>query len=297
MMENKKFRLTDIGIFFILHTIRRFDRDNAFSLSAEAAYYLIMSFIPFLIFLINAILFFMAPQISVVIRGLDYLPPEVEKVLASNIYRIIAARSSIWLIVGLGIALWAAAQGMQVLVQASDQTFHEDRNKQNWVTVKIKSMIFMLFLTFSILVSLGLTVFGNAAVYAIHYYFSLPELFLQLWNWTKYVLPFGSLIVTLTTFYHFAPYAFRPKWLRALLVSVFVTVVWLLVTAVYSYYMMNISNMGLTYGPLIGIIALFIWFRLIAMAIIAGSEILMAWQDFDVLQQKRKEATLLRNAK
>lgn len=56
-MEIKKFRSFDVGVFFVLHTLRRFNRDNAFALSAEAAYYLIMSFIPFTIFLVNAILF------------------------------------------------------------------------------------------------------------------------------------------------------------------------------------------------------------------------------------------------
>lgn len=292
-MEKEKFKITDVGIFFMLHTCRRFIRDNGLSLSAEAAYYLIMSFIPFMIFLSHTVLFFMAPQISLVIRGLSYLPPEIGEVLIPNVHRIIEARSSIWLIIGLGVALWAAAQGMQVLVQASDQTFHEDRNKQNWLIVKLKSMIFMLFLTFSILVSLGLTVFGNAALHFIHYYFFFPEVFWRIWNLTKYLLPFCSLIVTLTIYYHFAPYAFRPKWVRALTISIFVTLLWLLVTYLYSYYMLNISDMGLTYGSLIGIIALFIWFRFIALAIIMGSEILMSWQDFDILQQKRKNHTTL----
>lgn len=286
-MTNKKVRKTDMVIFFLFHTFRRFNRDNGLSLSAEAAYYLIMSFIPFMIFLTHAILFFMAPQISLILKGLSYLPPEINDVLAPNVYRVLAARSSVWLIIGLGVALWAAAAGMQVLVQASDQTFHEDRNKQNWFIVKIKSMIFMLFLTFSILVSLGLTVFGNAVIHAVHHYIGFPDVFWTIWTWTKYLLPFASLIVTLTTYYHFAPYAFRPRWRRSLIVSIFVTLLWLLLTSLYSYYMQNISDMGLTYGSLIGIIALFIWFRLIAMAIIMGSEILMAWQDLDVLRAKK----------
>lgn len=291
-MKIKKFRGVDVVVFFVFHTLRRFRRDNAFALSAEAAYYLIMSFIPFLIFLVNAILFFMAPQISLVMKGISYLPPDIATVMLNNIHRILEARSSVWLLAGLAIAFWAASQGMQVLVQASDQTFHEDRNKQNWFRVKFKSMIFMLFLTFSILVSLGLMVFGNAVIYAIHHSFYLPVFFLQLWTLTKYVLSVSSLIVTLTIFYHFAPYAFRPKWRRAFLISIFVTVLWLLLTVAYSYYMLNISQMGLTYGPLIGIIALFIWFRLIAMAIIAGSEILMAWQDFDTLRWRNTTTSL-----
>lgn len=290
-MKNSKFKKRHIGMFFVLNTMRRFHRDEVFSSSAEAAYYLIMGFIPFMIFLVNAVLFFMAPQISVIIKVLDYLPQEVAVILSSNIYRIIAARSSTWLAAGLLIALWAVAQGVQVLIRASDQTFHENRDQQNWFIVKIKSMVLVVFLTLSIIVSLGFTVFGNAVIYAVNYYFYLPELFLQIWDWIKYILPFGDLILTLTIFYRFAPDTLRPKWYRAFFVSIFITIVWLLVTSVYSYYILNISNMGFTYGPLMGIIVLFIWFRFIAMAIIMGSEILMTWQDFEVLRRKhhRKE--------
>ena len=208
-MKNSKFKKRHIGMFFVLNTMRRFHRDEVFSSSAEAAYYLIMGFIPFMIFLVNAVLFFMAPQISVIIKVLDYLPQEVAVILSSNIYRIIAARSSTWLAAGLLIALWAVAQGVQVLIRASDQTFHENRDQQNWFIVKIKSMVLVVFLTLSIIVSLGFTVFGNAVIYAVHYYFYLPELFLQIWDWIKYILPFGDLILTLTIFYRFAPDTLR----------------------------------------------------------------------------------------
>src|SRR5574344_2150821 len=105
-MEYKKLRFTDVGIFFIFHTIRRFNRDNGLSLSAEAAYYFIMSFIPFMIFLIYIILLFMAKEVRLVVKGLSYLPSEINEVLTPNIDLILSSHISIWLIIGLIIALW-----------------------------------------------------------------------------------------------------------------------------------------------------------------------------------------------
>ena len=48
-------------------------------------------------------------------------------------------------------------------------------------------------------------------------------------------------------------------------------------TAAYGYYILHVSSMGLTYGSLIGLVVLFIWFHLAAMVIIAGGELIETW--------------------
>ncbi len=57
------------------------------------------------------------------------------------------------------------------------------------------------------------------------------------------------------------------------------TFLWLGLTAAYGYYMTHISSMGLTYGSLIGLIVLFVWFHLTAEVIILGGEGIMAWKE------------------
>jgi membrane protein len=249
---------------------------------------MIMGFFPFMIFFANVILFFMASQLPMILHLLTYLPTEIEAVLVDNIHRIFEARSTIWMAVGLLTGLWASAQGVQVMIQSSDQAFHEDRNKQNWFILKFKSMLFMILLVLSIIISLGLTVFGNALVYGMRHIFDLPSIFFTLWDWAKYGLPFTSLITTLTFFYRFSPCTYRPKWSRTFLISILVTAIWLIATSAYSYYMLHISAIGVTYGSLVGLIALFIWFRLIAIAIIIGNEILMTWNDLDIIRSHGK---------
>ena len=152
---------------------------------------------------------------------------------------------------------------------------------QSWITVKAKSILFTMLITFAMLLSLGVTVFGNAVVYALDYYFTLPDVFLQTWDRLKYTIPFGNLVLTLSVFYRYAAHRYRTKWSRAVSASVIVTAFWLLLTAGYSYYVLNISHMGLTYGSLIGLVVLFIWFHLAAMVIIMGGEFIATWKDFD----------------
>ena len=267
--------------FFVLGLTKRFMADDVSALAAETTYYLILGLVPFMIFLVNAILFFMAPQISVVMQLLSYLPSDFAVALEGYVYRIIAGRSSIWLVLGLALALWSGAQGIDVVIRSTDKAMSNDRNRQSWITVKAKSLLFTLLIVFAMVLSLGITVFGNAVVYALDYYFTLPSMFLHTWNMLKYAVPFLTLVLTLAVFYRYATHRYRTKWSRAFTASVLVTAVWLLLTGGYSYYILNLSSMGLTYGSLIGLLVLFIWFHLAAMVIIMGGEFIATWKDYD----------------
>ncbi len=267
--------------FFALGLAKRFMADDVSALAAETTYYLILGLVPFMIFLVNAVLFFMAPQISVVMQLLSYLPSDFAVALEGYVYRIIAGRSSIWLVLGLVAALWSGAQGIDVVIRSTDKAMSNDRNRQSWITVKAKSLLFTLLIVFAMVLSLGITVFGNAVVYALDYYFTLPAMFLHTWNLLKYAVPFFILVLSLSVFYRYATHRYRTKWSRAFTASVLVTLVWLLLTGGYSYYILNLSSMGLTYGSLIGLLVLFIWFHLAAMVIIMGGEFIATWKDYE----------------
>lgn len=265
------------AMFFIKRFIQRFNDDNVTALAAEATYYFILGLIPFLIFLVNSMLFFAAPQIHVILNLLSYLPADVAAAMETNILRIIQARSSIWLFIGLAGALWTSSQGVDTLIRSTDLAVYGDRNKQSYVRVNAKSIIFTLFISFAMILSLGLIVFGNAVVYAIAYYFHVPDMLLQLWTVAKFAIPFVIIAFSLAAFYEYAPAGRRSDWNRVIPTAFLVTLIWIGLTAAYGYYILHVSSMGLTYGSLIGLVVLFIWFHLAAMVIIAGGELIETW--------------------
>ena len=199
--------------------------------------------------------------------------------MAENIYRIIQGRSTVWLAIGLFGALWTSSQGINVIIRAMDKIFFKNRNIQNWITVSIKSLLFTLLITFSLILSLGMIVFANALIYVIAYYFGIPEMFLEMWNIAKYAIPFTMMIFSLAAFYRFAPAKKCATWPVILVTSLFVTGILLLLTGIYGYYILEISKMGATYGSLIGLVVLFIWFRLASMVILTGSECIMTCEE------------------
>lgn len=118
---NRKFR-SGSRIFHKVFDQRYID-DDVGSFASEASYCFILGLIPFMIFLVNCILFFAAPQLDTILDLLQYLPAQFAASMEENIARIIAGRSTIWLFAGLGGAVWTASQGTAVLVRGMDKIF------------------------------------------------------------------------------------------------------------------------------------------------------------------------------
>lgn len=280
------------AVFFAKTLLNRFLDDDVGAHSAECTYYFILGLIPSMIFLVNGILFFAAPQIQLILRLLAYFPPDVAKVLEENILRIIQSRSSLWLIIGLATALWTSSQSVDTMIRAADKAFTGDRNIQSYLRVKVKSIFFTLFISFGMILSLGLIVFANAVVYAVDYYLEVAPVLLRAWTILKFGFPFVIISFSLALFYHLAPLRRVMQWKHIVVTSFLVTSIWIGLTYGYGYYMLHFSSMGITYGSLVGLVVLFIWFHLTAMVIISGTEFIMTWTETEEREKRKAQEAL-----
>ncbi|MBR2216065.1 MAG: YihY/virulence factor BrkB family protein [Selenomonadaceae bacterium] len=262
--------------------------DELHGLSPGIAFYFIIGFIPFLVFIANVLLFFTVAQLDNVIAMLySYFPERIAVTLEGDIQRIVNQRSDIWMWMGLMAATISFEQGLEILVHATDRigyrnTPEEDRAQDKYKTyyVKGKSVLLAVGLVLTIILSLGLTVFGNMVVELLGQSFSLPAIFLDTWYLVQFFLPFVVLIMFLTVFYWSAP-TYIPKLWPSFLAAFCVTVLWLVATGVYSWLMMLMPGMGASYGPMLGLFVLFLWFRYIAYIIIIGIGFTKAWDKWD----------------
>lgn len=225
------------AVYFIKCLIKRYIDDDVGSFASEASYCFILGLIPFMIFLVNCILFFAAPQLDTILDLLQYLPAQFAASMEENIARIIAGRSTIWLFAGLGGAVWTASQGTAVLVRGMDKIFFQDRNIQSWFKVSLKACFFTVFLVFAMILSLTLIVFANAVVFLVQdYIMELPPVFWQVWRPSRYAIPFVVMSLSLSAFYRYAPNRYITKWTRIIPASFLVAAALLFLTAGYGYY-------------------------------------------------------------
>ena len=266
-----------------------------FDMASGTTYYFLLGFLPFLVFTVNLMLFVMAAQVDAIYGvAAHYLPERMAGPLMSDITRIMASRSSLWMWVTGLFSLYSFVQGLVILTRATDsldyaQTENIARDNRHNVLVYAKGIIFTFGLMVVIFLSLGLPVFGNSLVYYLDESSHFPAFFLWLWNFLRVFLPFVVLVVWLTFFYIFAPHSYTPPFRQAFITALLVTCLWLAVTGIYGWFMTLIPSMGIAYGSLFGLFALFVWFKFIVSFIIYGIEFLMALNEIEL---RRKIAAL-----
>ncbi len=276
-------------IIFFYQRLSGYHRISSwFDMASGTTYYFLQGFIPFLVFLVNVMLFVMATQIDTLYGMIaTYMPDRMAGPLIADIRRVVSSRSSLWMWVTGLVSLYSFVQGLVILTRATDSLDYAHTEglahdiKQN-LLVYIKAIIFTFGLMTVIILSLGLPVFGNTVVHYLDENLGLPSAFITLWDILRFIVPFAVLVVWLTCFYIFAPHTYTPPFRQAALTAVVVTFFWLAMTAIYSWCMLLIPNMGIAYGSLFGLFALFLWFKFIASAIIYGIEFLMTLNEMEL---------------
>ena len=259
-----------------------------FDMASGTAYYFLLGFLPFLVFTVNLMLYLMSSQVDAIYgMAAHYLPERMAGPLMADIKRIMAARSTLWMWVTGLFSLYSFVQGLTILTRATDSldyahTAAMARDDRHNVLVYGKGIIFTFGLMVVIFLTLGLPVFGNSVIYYLDESNHFSSFFLWVWSFLRLFLPFLVLVVWLTFFYIFAPHSYTPPFRQALITALLVTCLWLAVTGIYGWCMTLIPGMGIAYGSLFGLFALFIWFKFIASFIIYGIEFLMAFNEMEL---------------
>jgi membrane protein len=79
-------------------------------------------------------------------------------------------------------------------------------------------------------------------------------------------------MVSVTLLYRVGP-SRRPAWRFVLPGVALATLLWLAASALYSWYVANLAEYNLTYGPLGAVVGLMMWFYVTAFAVLAGAEL------------------------
>ncbi|MBQ1416899.1 MAG: YihY/virulence factor BrkB family protein, partial [Selenomonas sp.] len=167
-----------------------------FDMASGTTYYFLLGFLPFLVFTVNLMLFVMASQVDAIYgMASHYLPERMAGPLMSDITRIMASRSSLWMWVTGLFSLYSFVQGLVILTRATDSLDYANtaamaRDNRHNILVYAKGIIFTFGLMVVIFLSLGLPVFGNSLVYYLNEDGQLPAFFLGLWNFLRVFLPF-----------------------------------------------------------------------------------------------------------
>jgi membrane protein len=172
------------------------------------------------------------------------------------------------LVLSLGLGLWGANAGAQALFAALNIAYEEPERRSLF-------QFYLSAFTFTLLGILGGLVMLIAIVYvpilfASAGFSSLFETLVRFGRW-----PFLALLVLflLALLYRFGPCRKNAKWRWVTVGSLFATMVWLLASAGFSFYVSHFANYDKTYGSLGAVIIFLFWLYISFYIILLGAEI------------------------
>ena len=103
-------------------------------------------------------------------------------------------------------------------------------------------------------------------------WFQLGAAFTWAWNVVQWPIVFALVTLALALIYYFAPDA-EQEWIWITPGSVVATLLWLLVSLGFKFYVSSFASYNATYGAIGGVIVLMLWFYVSSLAVLAGAEL------------------------
>lgn len=169
---------------------------------------------------------------------------------------------------GILFSLWSANKGIKSLFTGVDIAYNTENTrgflKQNGLT-----LLFTFGAIVLVILSMSLIVAFPAFVDQI----GLPSQLEGLISWLRWVILAIIVVSFLCLVYKFAPTRPRPRLRWVLLGSVLATVLWLIASWGFSYYVSNFGSYGEVYGSISAVVVLMLWLFLTSFIILLGAEV------------------------
>lgn len=255
---------------FITHIVNRYIRHDVDRQGAALAYYLLFAIFPFLIFL-SSLLGLLELDISAIVQALSpILPVQVLEVAETYLNYVSQTSSSTILWFSLVFTIYFPMRAAKCLMFAVRRAYHLPAPKNRFIYT-FKILLYTVFLLVTIALSLVLATVGERVLEILGRWIDLPVLFVELWMNLRFVV-LGVVVFAAVGLLYVMAQDERQSAGDVLPGAAFSLVVWLVLSAVYSFYVENFSNYSLIYGTLGTVIVLLIWLYLTAVVLIMGAE-------------------------
>lgn len=254
-----------------LYLFIKVKRDDIFALASQLAYYLILSFFPFLIFLITLIGFSNLNNTEVLEGLQSILPTAVFELTASTISEVINSQNTGILGISGVLAIWAAASAFRAVIKGVNKAYDVDEDR-SFIKRSIIGIISVIALALTIMCTLAMLVFGDLIGEFLNRFLPFEYLINFIWNILRYAIIIAMMIIVFAMIYKVAP-AKRIKFRNVLPGAIITTIGWLIASLAFSYYVNNFSNYSRLYGSLWAVFVLMTWLFMTSIVFILGVEI------------------------
>ena len=252
--------------------------DGCFGIAKGAAYSALLSFFPVLTSAAAILVQTKAEFVSrTVSRFLTQVVPPGTENLVIEQFRVKGQRSALLLLVAALTSLWAASSVIKSLMEGFHAAYRTPRSR-SFVRESVVAIYLVFLAAIPLLGASALVLFGVQVQNVVLAWLKVDPVLnplARLWELLSrialYALAFAATSTLTATLYYFGPYR-KQRWAKVWPGAVLATVLWLLTTSGFAWYVRNMSNYNVMYGSIGTSIALLVWMYLMAAIAILGCE-------------------------
>jgi membrane protein len=261
-------------------------KDNLSLVAAGVAFYALLAIFPAIAAVVSIYGLVVDPQTaSDQLAAMSQMLPEQARGIIEEQLTSVASGAptalGVGAIVGLLLTLWSANKGTQSLITALNIVYDEEEQRGF-----VRLTLISLGLTLGIILFLILCLAAIAAMPVLLGNLGLPEDVRRLASWLRWPILGIAFVIALAVLYRFAPSRDEPRWRWVSWGAVVATVLWLVGSALFSWYVSNFGSYNETYGSIGAVAVLMMWLWLSALIVLLGAEL-----NAEMEHQTRRDTT------
>jgi len=244
-------------------------------LAAGVAFYGFLSLFPGLAALVSLYGLIADPvEVENNLAALSGIVPRVAEDLLNDRLKAIVhpgAGLSYAFALSVAVAFWSAASAMKALMGALNIAYGEDE-RRGLLCFNLAALL----LTLGAMLTMVLALFGVVVVPIVLQFLAelgLPEQAGTLLAFARWPVLAGFILAGLAVLYRFGPSRAQPRWRWISWGAVVTTALWLIGSALFSYYVSRFSSYDRMYGSLAAVVVLMLWLDLSAFLVILGAQL------------------------
>jgi membrane protein len=257
----------------VRRTWREIVDDDVLGLAAQLAYYFFLALFPAILFLLALASFFPLGNVTDEVgRSLGpFVSPEVLELIQDQMRRLAQNQSGGLLTFGVAAALWSSSSAIVSIVGALNRAYDIEEGRP-WWKVRLTAIGLTLASALIVLVSLSLVLLGPTLAEKLGQLTGWGEPFKWTWLILQWPLVFALVSTGIGLIFYFGPDADQ-DWVWISPGAVVATLLWLVASLLFRFYITNFTNYEASYGTVGAVIVLLLWFYVSGIAILAGAEL------------------------
>ncbi len=262
--------------YVLRKTLREFSKDQCTDIAASLTYYAILAMFPAIIALLSLVgLVSDGPKTVTTLLGIfkQVGAGSVAKTLQGPLLQLShTPGAGFALIVGLLGALWSASGYVGAFGRAMNRMYEIREGRPIWKLRPAMLLLTLVLVLLAAVTMVGLVVSGPVAQ-AVGDAIGLGSTAVTIWNFAKWPVLLAVVVVTVGLLYWGTPNIKQPKF-RWISVGAAVAIgVWIVLSALFGFYVGNFSSYNKTYGSLAGVIVFLLWLWITNLALLFGAEL------------------------